>query len=122
MKKTCINCGYGPRDMGSGITCNFLCGEKNPHMKSIWEERKEMRKGIDILKPIYIYNDCGINKTFAITDKDIIFKNQDIIVCLIILDNDIEEHIVIYLDQGIVISKELDFYFATNDKEVLDKK
>lgn len=81
-----------------------------------------MRKGIDILKPIYIYNDCGINKTFAITDKDIIFKNQDIIVCLIILDNDIEEHIVIYLDQGIVISKELDFYFATNDKEVLDKK
>jgi hypothetical protein len=38
MEKTCENCGYGPRSMGEGMSCDMFCSIMNdPRQDCLWE-------------------------------------------------------------------------------------
>ena len=41
MEKNCENCGYGPRGMGEGMSCDMFCGEIDSSFESLWEYKKE---------------------------------------------------------------------------------
>ena len=36
MEKTCENCGYGPREVIPGVSCDSFCGEMDPRQPSLW--------------------------------------------------------------------------------------
>lgn len=35
--RTCKNCGFGPRSMGEGLSCDMFCGEIDSAQPSLWE-------------------------------------------------------------------------------------
>ena len=65
---------------------------------------------------LYIYDDCGRGESFEA--EEVLFVNNKVVLCLIPLYDDIVDTVLIYLRSGIVVSKELNYYYATNDKEL----